>query len=128
MDMKSEFTDLCNKAKEIQREYNRLRDKLSELDLTLSDLDHLLEIYDFNASVTAKIMKRRKDTLRNRRQVKRNLAEAGLLVSKLTVFTDTSLANKFDKLGSENRFTVRVLVDELGEYLYDDVKPDTSKL
>jgi len=123
--------ELINKRHQIQERCTYLKHKIEVIRKKELDLNHVTEIYDFNASQMCKLTIMRKEILRERRSYKDEMEELNPLLLVLNQASNTSKAYKnikkqtyFHKNNEKDRcYNVRVMKELFGDILTEENKP-----
>ena len=127
--IEQKIDEIAKMGKELLRQKDRLQSELSKLDLKLSDVDHAIEFYNFNASDGFKIQALRKKILQERRSVKDELSSVTSIIDTFMikdvdnrVKSIRGTIKKFQQPEIRN-YSVRELTDLFGDKMSVSKKP-----
>lgn len=108
--IKTMLNDLNVFSQNIIAQEEEYRNRLSELDKELSDIDHYIEFYPLSAYDGYRMSRMRKDRLEERRRIKNGLTEIGIIKS---LKGDDAL-NGLKRIETQ-QYTPRILIDMFEE-------------
>jgi hypothetical protein len=124
------YEDFKNTYVKMMEAWTDLHSQLSMCDKAVSDIEHVMELFNHNASQGFKLYKMAQLKFRERRVIKNKIAELQLLLNAFSFLGNEKLKENIKRIENDNKnavtdrkYRVRVMHEVFGDMLTCGSKP-----